>query len=82
MGRVRKWRVKRLPEKLHQIRLNSNLTQDELLKALGLEGKIYRSNISEYESGKREPPMPVVLAYAKFAKISTDTLIDDELNLS
>ena len=31
------------------------------------------------ESG--EPPLPVLLAYAKLAGVSTDVLIDDELDL-
>ncbi len=82
MGRAKKWRVERLPEKLLAIRKDLNLTQDELVKRLGLEGKIYRSNISEYESGKRQPPLPIVLAYARLAKISTDVLIDDDLDLT
>lgn len=81
MGRANKWRVERLPEKLLKIRKDLNLSQDELLKRLGLEGRIYRNNISEFESGKRQPPMPVVLLYAKVAGISTDILIDDELDL-
>ncbi len=82
MGRAKKWRVERLPKKLLEIRTNLNLTQDELVKELGLEGLIYRNNISEYESGKRQPPMPIVLAYAQLAKISTDVLIDDNLELN
>lgn len=81
MGRAEKWRVERLAEKLLRIRKELNLSQDELVKRLGLEGKIYRNNISEYESGKRQPPMPVVLMYARLVSISTDILIDDELNL-
>ena len=82
MGRVKKWRVERLPEKLLKIRKTLNLSQEDLVKSLGLEGKIYRNNISEYESGKRQPPLPIVLAYARLVGISTDVLIDDELNLS
>lgn len=81
MGRVKKWRVERLPEKLLQIRKDLNLSQDELVKRLGLEGKIYRNNVSEYESGKRQPPMPIVLKYARLIGISTDILIDDGLDL-
>jgi hypothetical protein len=32
--------------------------------------------------GRREPPLMVLLAYAKLVGISTDVLIDDKLNLS
>ena len=81
MGRAERWRVERLPEKLLKIRKDLNLSQDELVKRLGLEGKIYRNNVSEYESGKRQPPMPIVLMYARLAGISTDVLIDDALDL-
>lgn len=81
MGRAKRWRVEKLPEKLLQIRTRLNLSQNELIKELRLENKIYRNNISEYETGKREPPMPVVLAYARLAGISTDILIDDSLDL-
>lgn len=81
MGRAKRWKVEKLPEKLLKIREGLNLTQDELVKKLELEDKIYRNHISEYESGKREPPIPIVLAYARLAEISTDYLIDDGLDL-
>lgn len=81
MGTAKTWRVERLPEKLLKIRESLNITQDEMIKRLGVDGRIRRNKISEYESGKRQPPMPVVLAYARLAGISTDVLIDDELNL-
>lgn len=82
MGRANKWRLKRLSEKLLQIRSSLNLSQSELVKELKLEHVIYRSNISSYETGEREPPLPVILAYAKLAKVSTDVLIDDRLELT
>lgn len=81
MGRAKRIRVKRLPEKLLQIRVTLNLSQNELIKELGLEEMIYQNNISGYESGEREPPLPFVLAYARLVGISTDFLIDDELDL-
>ena len=82
MGTAKTWRVERLPQKLLIIRESLDLTQDEIIKRLGLEGRIRRNKISEYETGKRQPPMPVVLAYARLAGISTDVLIDDEMDLS
>jgi transcriptional regulator with XRE-family HTH domain len=81
MGRAKRLRVKRLPEKLLQIRNTLNLSQNELIKETGLENVIYQSNVSGYESGEREPPLPIVLAYAQLAGISTDVLIDDKLDL-
>jgi transcriptional regulator with XRE-family HTH domain len=74
-------RIERLAEKLLQICKSLNLSQNELMRELKFEGVIHQANISEYESGKREPPLPILLAYARLAGISTDVLIDDELEL-
>jgi hypothetical protein len=43
--------------------------------------KIHPAHISGYETGKREPPLPVLLKYARLAGVSTDVLIDDKLKL-
>ncbi len=63
------------------IRKRLGLSQNEILKELGLDGAYDRSTISGYERGEREPPIPVVLKYARLAGISTDYLIDDKLKL-
>jgi transcriptional regulator with XRE-family HTH domain len=71
----------RLPEKLLQIRKSLNLSQNELLIKLGFQDKLFRSNISQYELGSREPSLLVILSYAKLANVYVDALIDDELDL-
>lgn len=71
----------RLAEKLLQIRKSLNLSQNELLIKLGIEDKLFRSNISQYELGSREPSLTVLLMYARLVNISVDLLIDDELEL-
>jgi transcriptional regulator with XRE-family HTH domain len=81
MGRVKRWRVERLPEKLLQIRLALNLSQNELIRRLDLTDKIYQSNVSGYEIGEREPPLPILLRYARLAGVYLDVLVDDELDL-
>lgn len=81
MGRAKRPKVERLGEKLAEIRRAQGLSQGELIKKLGLDGVIYQANISEYESGRREPPLPILLKYARLAGISTDNLIDDKLDL-
>jgi hypothetical protein len=43
--------------------------------------KIHPAHISGYERGEREPPLPVLLLYARLVRISTDVLIDDEMDL-
>lgn len=81
MGRVKRWRVERLPEKLLQIRLTLKLSQNELIRELDLTDKIYQSNVSGYELGEREPPLPILLRYARLAGVYLDVLVDDELDL-
>ncbi len=82
MGKSARERPKRLAEKLLQIRIGLGLSQNEMLAALGLREKVYRSAISGYELGTREPSLPVLLRYARLAGVSTDVLIDDTLDLS
>jgi transcriptional regulator with XRE-family HTH domain len=57
------------------------LSQNELIRQLDLEDVIYQSSISGYESGEREPPLPILLRYARAAGVYVDVLIDDELDL-
>lgn len=71
----------RLAEKLLQIRLTLGLSQNGMLERLGLTDELFRSKISAYELGSRQPPLPILLKYARSVGISTDVLIDDELNL-
>jgi transcriptional regulator with XRE-family HTH domain len=81
MGRKARLRPKRLAEKLRYIRLALGFSQTEMLRGLGYEDTVHYSRISEYELGKNEPPLPVLLAYARAANVSTDVLIDDKLDL-
>jgi transcriptional regulator with XRE-family HTH domain len=81
MGRVARPKPERLGEKLLQVRLALNQSQNGMLHLLGLDERLFRSAISGYELGTREPPLPVLLAYARCAGVSTDYLIDDELDL-
>jgi transcriptional regulator with XRE-family HTH domain len=81
MGSSPRPKPERLPEKLLQIRLSLELSQDGMLKHLGLDESHFRSAISGYELGTREPPLPVLLNYARLAGVWVDVLIDDELDL-
>ena len=80
MGYARR-RPKRLAEKLLQIRLALGLSQNEILRRLGAEEDLYRTNISNYELGEREPPLYVLLGYARLAGVCLEVIVDDELNL-
>ena len=81
MARTPRPKPKRLPEKLLQIRLALDLSQGGMLYRLGLHEKLSRTSISAYELGTGEPPLPVLLDYARMANVWVDVLIDDALDL-
>jgi transcriptional regulator with XRE-family HTH domain len=81
MGGKERVKQERLAEKLLQIRTAFGLSQTELLKRLGVDDLIVYNQISRYENGQREPPLRILLAYARLAGVSTDVLIDDEMDL-
>ncbi len=81
MGRRSRPKPARLAEKLLQIRLALNLSQNELIRHLGLTDEIIREDISAFERGIREPPLPFLLQYAHAAGICVDVIIDDKLKM-
>jgi transcriptional regulator with XRE-family HTH domain len=81
MGRFPRRRQERLHGKLLGIRTALNLSQNEMLSRLGLSDELFRSNISSYELGEREPPLYVLLRYAQVAGVCLDALVDDEVDL-
>lgn len=81
MGLKPRLRVILLPQKLKQIRESMGFSQNEMLRQLGYEDFFDRSTISHYESGEREPPLPVLLAYARAANVLLEVLVDDKLEL-
>ncbi len=80
MGFARE-RPARLAEKLLQIRLALGLSQGQMLTRLGQDEKSYRFYVSNYETGKREPSLQVLLEYAHVANVLMEVLADDELDL-
>lgn len=81
MGKVAGKRPAKLASKLLAIREGLGLSQSELIQKLRLEGELTQSQISAFERGSRTPSLNTILQYARFAKISTDVLIDDDLRL-
>ena len=71
----------RLAGKLQQVRLSLGLSQTELLRRLDAEDILAYSQISEFETGRREPSLLVLLRYARLSGVPTEVLIDDELDL-
>lgn len=53
-----------------------------MLKELGLDDNKYKSAISGYELGTKEPNLIIILKYARLVNLSTDYLLDDELGFS
>lgn len=80
MGRSGRPKPARLAEKLLLVRQALGISQAEMCKRLDYP-KIHPAHVSGYERDEREPPLPVLLRYARMAGISTDVLIDDELDL-
>ena len=80
MGNARP-KPERLAEKLRQIRLALGLSQSEMHRHLGVEEMIEFKRISDYELGKNEPTLMILLQYARVAGVSIDVLADDEIDL-
>ena len=81
MGHKSRKKPTRLAEKLARIRNELELSQSGMIREMGLTGELGQSHLSMFESGQREPTLIVLLRYARAAGISTDVLIDDELDL-
>lgn len=90
MGTVSRETPRHLARKLLKIRktIDGGISQEEMVKRLGLSRKknFNRTYISKYEQGVLEPPLSVLLAYARL--ISTtgngeflEALIDDRLGI-
>jgi hypothetical protein len=81
MGKKPRPRPKRLAEKLLQIRDAFGLSQSEMFWRLDIEKLTEKKRVSDFETGRSEPPLPVLLCYARLAGVCVDVLIDDEQNL-
>jgi len=81
MARYARVKPRRLTEKLLQIRTALGLSQNQMLEKLGLAETFFRSSVSSYELGGSEPPLPILLRYARLAGVCLDVLVDDEMDL-
>lgn len=71
-----------LAGKLSFIREMLKLSQAELAGKLSSENiSLRKSDISRYESGIREPPLIILLNYAKISHTTIDQLADDSITL-
>jgi transcriptional regulator with XRE-family HTH domain len=81
MGKAQRPKPLRLAAKLTEIRLNLDLSQNEMIRRLGLSEWLTQAEVSAFERGVREPPLPVLLQYARVAGVPMDMLVDDALEL-
>ena len=82
MGRSYRSRPKKLGAKLKLIRTRLGLTQPQMIEMLAVKDEPLRpASISGYELGQREPPLLVLLRYARIAGVSMETLVDDKMKL-
>ena len=75
-------RPKHLANKLLKIRRSLGLSQGEMVQQLGVQDLIHYTTISKYELDKNEPPLAILLAYARLVGIPVEQIIDDELELT
>jgi len=81
MGRGARNKPKRLPEKLLQVRTSLGLSQNGMVRRLGIDEELSQEYISGFERGNREPSLIVLLRYARLAGVSMEMLVDDEMDL-
>ena len=82
MGRSQRPRPVRLAAKLLQIRRSLGLSQWQMLEQLDYRrSSLFIGHISQFESDKREPPLPLILQYARIAGIPMEFIVDDDLDL-
>lgn len=81
MGKAVRERPARLAEKLLHIRRALGLSQNGIIRRMGMADEIIQADISTYELDQREPPLKVLLAYARAANVAVEAVIDDELDL-
>jgi len=81
MGRRPRQKQQHLAKKLLHIRNALGLTQFQLVKFMGVDDSVPYPRISEYESGRREPALSVLLAYARAAGVHLEEIVDDNLEL-
>jgi len=81
MGKSARPKPARLAEKLLTIRKKLGLSQNGMIRKLGLEDVLDQQYISKYERAALEPPLFVLCAYADVSNVTLDCLARDALDL-
>ncbi|HYG12099.1 MAG TPA: helix-turn-helix transcriptional regulator [Pyrinomonadaceae bacterium] len=81
MGRLPSYRPERLGKKMVEIRRKLGLSQNGLIRHLGLSDELFQGDISAFELGNRTPDLRTLLLLAQAAGVYVDVLIDDATDL-
>lgn len=81
MAKASRRKPERLAEKLLEIRLKLGLSQNGVIRRLGLADELQQDYISKFERGILVPPLHVLLAYAEMANLWVEALIKDSVDL-
>lgn len=81
MAKAPKRKPEYLAGKLLEIRLKLGLSQNGMIRCLGLNEELQQDYISKFERGILVPPLHVLLAYAEAANVWVEVLIKDSVDL-
>lgn len=81
MSKASRKKPERLAEKLLEIRQKLGLSQNGLIRRLGLTEELEQDYVSKFERGVLIPPLHVLLAYAEAANLWVEVLIKDSVDL-
>jgi transcriptional regulator with XRE-family HTH domain len=81
MAKASRKKPERLAEKLLEIRQKLGLSQNGLIRRLGLAEELEQDYVSKFERGVLVPPLHVLLAYAEAANVWVEVLIKDSVDL-
>ena len=75
MAKASRKKPARLAEKLLEIRLKLGLSQNGIIRRLGLDEELQQDYISKFERGVLVPPLHILLAYAETVNVWVEALI-------
>lgn len=81
MGRAKRPQPSRIAEKVAEIRRKLDLSQNGMIRRMGLTDELTQAEISAFERGIRVPPLTVLLEYARASNVYLEVLVDDALDL-
>lgn len=81
MAKASRKKPKRLAGKLLEIRQKLGLSQNGMIRHLGLTEELEQDYISKFERGVLVPPLHVLLAYSEAANVWVEVLIKDSVDL-